>query len=1021
MFRLKFVLLLVFCAGGITSSYSQADSTDLASTFKSLFKTKDYPKAIKTGLEWKAYMQREGIAESDSAKTARTLMDLASCYNSTQQYRNAEATILEALQIMPSDSTGYCAMISALGNVKTVQGKYVEADSILHLALDSYKHYHLENSQSYISCLVNLGILQFDRGFVVEAQQLHLQALTKWNDNNFGEKPQIGRIYNELYRVETEFRNLAQAQIWLENAINVLSKFYPPDGEVVLGRKNLYAKLLMNKGELDKAEPYLVELMKLQAEKRGKNTLEYAESMAVLTCIDQKLGKIEEALELTLLQHPIYLAHFGFSGSKTFENQFNRVALLLDAQKMEEARVLIHSIQDSISKDPEGSLRKSARLFEALAACEQMPSNSIPFRKRALSLYQEAAPGIIRAAAAETAILLARDYLLVGQLDSAEQLLSLFDETVQSKETHEPNALRLLFFWGYFNQLKGNEEQAVKDWSKLVESQQEDLSRDLFLLNEDDRLGRLSKSKYISYMLLTQCRNKDMRDAGIMELALDFHLYTKSLLLYTANKIRENMFADSSLAPIFAAWTDTRYRLAWCYTQSEKYILSQKIDIGMLHAKADSLENDIARRSAAFVSVDLRKPYSWTNVRDKLLPGEAAIEITRHKIFETDTISYVVFVIRHGANAPIAIPFSDAFQLDQILVEQYLAACAVPTGKGQTIGLYDAFWKKLEPYLKDVSRIFVGTDGAFFKINIGAIQLPGGGYVADSFDLRPVFSLKDIHKDAPPLGQRDQTMPLTAFLAGNPTFLQKPGDIDVVAAKRSVTETEDSSTLFRSFDYSLRQVDETRGLTLSPLPGSEKEVLDITKLLEKKGWHTTVVTGKEATEDLVKSIRNPTVLHLATHGYFLSNVRSGTAGLSRSVLERNPMLRSMIFFAGAQNTLDKAPIGSEDGILTAYEAQNLNLEGTELVVLSACQTAQGKIQNGEGVYGLQRALRIAGAKSVLISLWDVDDKVGREFMIQFYTHWLNGATKAEAFRKAQLETKKKHPLPFYWAGFMLLE
>ena len=149
-------------------------------------------------------------------------------------------------------------------------------------------------------------------------------------------------------------------------------------------------------------------------------------------------------------------------------------------------------------------------------------------------------------------------------------------------------------------------------------------------------------------------------------------------------------------------------------------------------------------------------------------------------------------------------------------------------------------------------------------------------------------------------------------------------------------------------------------------------------------------------------------------------MRSGAAGLSRPLLESNPMLRSMVFFAGAQNTLNHQPVGKEDGILTAYEAQNLQLEGTELVVLSACQTAQGKIQNGEGVYGLQRALRIAGAQAVLLSLWDVDDKVGREFMTIFYEKWLGGTGKADAFRAAQLAVKKKHPKPCYWAGFVLI-
>ena len=89
-------------------------------------------------------------------------------------------------------------------------------------------------------------------------------------------------------------------------------------------------------------------------------------------------------------------------------------------------------------------------------------------------------------------------------------------------------------------------------------------------------------------------------------------------------------------------------------------------------------------------------------------------------------------------------------------------------------------------------------------------------------------------------------------------------------------------------------------------------------------------------------------------------------------------------------------------------------------MLSACKTGQGKVQNGEGVYGLQRALRIAGAQSLLLSLWDVDDEVGRTFMQTFYEQWLSGKSKLEAFRYTQLAIKAKYPHPFYWAGFILI-
>jgi len=170
------------------------------------------------------------------------------------------------------------------------------------------------------------------------------------------------------------------------------------------------------------------------------------------------------------------------------------------------------------------------------------------------------------------------------------------------------------------------------------------------------------------------------------------------------------------------------------------------------------------------------------------------------------------------------------------------------------------------------------------------------------------------------------------------------------------------------------------------------------------------------------------VVHFATHGFFLEDYPEETlSAMSKTeqAYYKNPMMRSGIFFSGANKTysLNTTTISQlkdfEDGMLTAYEAMNLNLDNTELVVLSACQTGLGKVKNGEGVFGLQRAFKLAGAKSIIMSLWPVSDDATMELMVNFYNSWTATGDLYTAFKVAQLAVKKKYPEPYYWGAFVL--
>ena len=217
-----------------------------------------------------------------------------------------------------------------------------------------------------------------------------------------------------------------------------------------------------------------------------------------------------------------------------------------------------------------------------------------------------------------------------------------------------------------------------------------------------------------------------------------------------------------------------------------------------------------------------------------------------------------------------------------------------------------------------------------------------------------------------------------------------------------------------------------RDINLTSLPGTEKEILDIEKFLKSRKWDVKSFLGDSALKVSIKTVKNPRVLHIATHGLFLEDVElesSQVFGFEQKKMIENPLLRSGLFFTGADNYLkaeENKPTGDENGLLTAYEAMNLNLDNTELVVLSACETGLGEIKNGEGVYGLQRAFLVAGARTIIMSLWNVSDQVTQELMIKFYTKWLAGKTKREAFREAQMEIMEDYPGFYYWGAFIMI-
>jgi CHAT domain-containing protein len=321
----------------------------------------------------------------------------------------------------------------------------------------------------------------------------------------------------------------------------------------------------------------------------------------------------------------------------------------------------------------------------------------------------------------------------------------------------------------------------------------------------------------------------------------------------------------------------------------------------------------------------------------------------------------------------------------------------------------------IAPDLAAVEHLLISPDGQLNLLPFEALQTEAGGdYLVQQYQISYLNSGRDLLKfDAVEPSQ-------------NPALILADPDYETAANLPSSDVAAGSGTRADSRAADFRQLQFTR------LPGTAAEAEAIRPFLP----NARVLTTDQATENAVKQVQAPRILHIATHGFFLTDVEppalagrgigvvASDGTLPSTTLPRasvdveNPLLRSGLALAG----FNRRRSGSEDGVFTALEASSLNLLGTQLVVLSACDTGLGDITNGEGVYGLRRAFAIAGAESQLMSLWQVSDFGTQSLMAQYYEKLAAGMGRSAALRAVQLEmlaSGGEYSHPYYWAAFIL--
>ncbi|MCP4443257.1 MAG: CHAT domain-containing protein [Aureispira sp.] len=515
------------------------------------------------------------------------------------------------------------------------------------------------------------------------------------------------------------------------------------------------------------------------------------------------------------------------------------------------------------------------------------------------------------------------------------------------------------------------------------------------------------------------------------------NLAVKNLVLENHIDFRQKILAsnDPEISSLYKNWSNTKEEIGKAYMLSQVELTRENISLDSLREVAIKYEKQLHRLLQQQEKIYF--PPVLDTIKNVLESHEAIVDFihfTYHNGEEwTDSTRYAALVINPNLEKTEYVPLAGGKDIQNILdFEIDPTSLNYITDITENESLYQLIWRPINTYLQKSTTIHVATSGLLNKIALGALIVDSleNGFLLQQYNIHYYSSFRDWNTTKDSV-YNDSLNQQKALLIGGVEF-----DMDSIElVKQANLFRKENDQNMGSIPQDIPVDNHSSQNGFSPLPGTQQEVEQISSLLREHKWNTQVLIGDKALEEKLKfstGINAPKILHLATHGYFYPEPNehrkhryfNDSYYSHRIIYAQNPLLRSGLMLAGVNCYWDKPgalPKGVDDGILTAYEVAGLDLYNTDLVILSACESGKGTINDMEGVLGLQRAFRLAGSQHVIVSLWKVPDEATAELMELFYKYHLKGYSIYTAFRKAQKEMSTFYENPYYWASFMLIE
>lgn len=966
-----------------------------------------YTEDIQKGLSYyeKEYELRSRL-QPDEPKSDLAY-NLAAAYDLAGQYGKSEGLYLSVLdeerETKGRKSKDYVSTVKALADHYVLTG---EAEKGLRHMRQNRRSVEKGSFDDALMMKYEGDFLEM-RGQYSKAESSLRSSLELMDENGYYPSLEYAYALNSLGTVYVNSGQLPAAEKVYNNALSVLERLGGEDEEGIIGTKYNQVQVFRRLAFYEEAETTSREILAADKDYYGENSYTYASSL-------------------------INLAQILFLKEEPNEAQ----DLLLDAQ----------SILDDLGEGQ--SPLYSILLSELGRVSDQMErqEEALSYLQQSLDVLEEMGSMEGREYAAAIGNLASYN-LKYGNTKVGEELamesLALYKKILGKKHPLYAKATRRLAVLKWHQK---NIEEALGYYSETFDNYFAQINAYFPVLSEDEKgkfyYNKLKPSFEQFNSFVIENRSDDPELLGKM---YDYQLATKGLIFYATNKVREGILnsGDSSLIEKYETWIAQKETLAQLFSSGELQPAERNDKIDSVSTLAEQLEKELGEASAAFASNFASQDLTWQDVRDKLNPGEAAIEIVRFRDFDpadgggfTDEVYYAGLIVKHDTqNAPELVIMRNGLQMETKFLSNYRNAIKYLMNE---VYSYRLFWRPLDDKLDGIEKIYFSPDGVYNQISIYTLRNPATKqFTIDEFEFQLVTNTKDLVASEKSDGNNNGQ----SYLFGYPNY-------DLGGQKTETTEEEsgEQRSLGRGMSRGARggnksELDELMkaslprgirgnllrymgsGAGMPMLPGTLKEVNLIDSLFANQSTETENFMDDLAVEDQIKEIKNPRTLHIATHGFFLEEEKGDDENEDKHVT--NPMLRSGLIMAGANSYIREGEIATDmelndDGILTAYEAMNLNLDNTELVILSACETGLGEVQNGEGVFGLQRAFKVAGTDALIMSMWTVDDAATQELMTIFYEEWLGGKSKKDAFNTAQKRLKDKWKKPYYWGAFVMV-